>query len=72
VNGVANPADINYPTIPRGTEWLRITPTPYHDDNPVDELAAALVDVSHRLALPRKPKIWSAAPVEGRHPGRAP
>ena len=36
---------LNYPTVPRGTERLRITPTPYHDDKLIDALAETLVDV---------------------------
>jgi 5-aminolevulinate synthase len=45
---------INYPTVPKGTERLRIAPSPYHDDGLIDALAEALVEVWAELELPRK------------------
>jgi 5-aminolevulinate synthase len=43
---------INYPTVPRGTERLRITATPFHDDGLVEELVAALMETWNALDLP--------------------
>jgi 5-aminolevulinate synthase len=42
---------INYPTVPRGSERLRITPTPLHSDADLDQLVAAMTDVWERLTL---------------------
>jgi len=51
---------INYPTVAKGTERLRITPSPYHDDHLIDRLAEALVDVWERLGLPLRNRALAA------------
>lgn len=43
---------INYPTVARGTERLRITATPFHTDELIAELATALVETWQALDLP--------------------
>ncbi len=43
---------INYPTVPRGTERLRITPGPFHNDGLIDELAEALRETWDAVGIP--------------------
>ena len=48
---------INYPTVPKGTERLRITPTPFHNDQLLNALADALREVWKKLGLPLETNV---------------
>jgi 5-aminolevulinate synthase len=42
---------INYPTVTRGTERLRLTPTPLHSDEQIDRLVTALTEIWSRSSV---------------------
>jgi 5-aminolevulinate synthase len=51
---------INYPTVPRGTERLRITPTPFHSDELIDGLKDALLETWQALGISFAPAAREA------------
>ncbi len=42
---------INYPTVPKGTERLRFTPSPLHTDEDINHLVFALSQLWKQCAL---------------------
>ena len=46
---------INYPTVPKGTERLRITPSPVHSDADIEHLLGALEELWHQCEVARVP-----------------
>jgi 5-aminolevulinate synthase len=52
---------INYPTVPRGTERLRLTPSPQHADADIDRLVASLTELWAELGLPLEGRRAEAA-----------
>jgi 5-aminolevulinate synthase len=48
--------------VPRGTERLRITPTPHHDEKLIAALTSALLDVWQKVGLPLPGDVPGEAP----------
>jgi 5-aminolevulinate synthase len=51
---------INYPTVPKGSERLRITPGPFHGKALIDQLIDALIEVWKRIGLKRDGFVHAA------------
>ena len=54
---------INYPTVPRGAEKLRLAPTPHHSQEMMDQLAEDLLKVWIDVGLPLKPRMTNLKKV---------
>jgi 5-aminolevulinate synthase len=57
---------INYPTVARGTERLRLTPTPLHSDEQIDRLVTALTEIwSRNIAQSNRAARTPASDLRG-------
>lgn len=54
---------INYPTVPRGTERLRFTPSPLHTDDDIDHMIQSLSAIWSSLGLPKTRNVREAVPL---------
>lgn len=57
---------INYPTVPRGTERLRITPTPFHTDALIEALKDALLETWNALGIPLRQTAGTAIAADAK------
>ncbi len=55
---------INYPTVPRGTERMRLTPTAAHTSAMIDDLVEALTWAWQKMDLPRVPVLSPEIPAK--------
>jgi Aminotransferase class I and II len=62
---------IDYPTVPGGTERLRIIPTPFHHDDLIDHLTEAMLHVWRALDLPLSSNRPTRTVVANRRPSRS-
>jgi 5-aminolevulinate synthase len=57
---------INYPTVPRGTERLRLTPTPLHSDEQIEQLVTALTEIWNRKTARKRSAYGTRSPASDR------
>ena len=57
---------INYPTVPRGTERLRLTPTPLHSDEQIEQLVTALTEIWNRKTARKRLAYGTRSPASDR------
>src|SRR6516164_10591758 len=57
---------INYPTVPRGTERLRLTPPPLHSDEQIDRLVTALTEIWNRKTARKRLAYGTRSPASDR------
>ncbi|XP_076668449.1 5-aminolevulinate synthase [Andrena cerasifolii] len=55
---------INYPTVPKGEEKLRLAPTPRHTESMMDQFVKDTLDVFHRLHIPQADRKSREVPRE--------